>query len=345
MRPSIFCGLFFAVGCGIADRPTPTPAQLEIENHQIDLGEVFLQPEDRQVDVPLKNVGERVLHVSELTPSCTCTKIVLDRAVIPPAEQALLSILLTVNEPGRHSASITIGSDSDEENSQVVAVYWTGVAPIECETPAVDFGNVLPGQVVERIVRFTRRNSQSRFVSLIPLADELKVGEIHNHEEFIDAPLMLTAGERCGQRSAQMSLKVENGWPEELPVAIRWNVREFFEANPNKLFLGSVQRGTKVRRRVVVSSLDGTEVKIDELDMTPNRDSMTLSQRAIGSGHVALDLDWMAPAESGVFHRQIRIKLDAMPPRDLSVEVMGYVIEPEPQESNHDKPKERNSNE
>lgn len=204
MRTMISCTLFLVIGCGHNDRPknVAKPAQLEIVKNHVDLGAVFLRPEPMQVDVLLKNVGERDLHITELKPSCTCTKVVLDGDTVLAAKQTTLSVLLTVNEPGRHSASITVGSDSETGNSQVVSIYWTGVAPMECEHHTIDFGNVLPGQIIDRTVRFTRKNPQCRFVSLIPLADELTVGVVQDQVEFIEAPLKLATGDRSGRRIA-----------------------------------------------------------------------------------------------------------------------------------------------
>lgn len=128
---------------------------------------------------------------------------------------------------------------------------------------------------------------------------------------------------------------MENGWPEEIPVQIRWNVREFFTAEPSKLFLGSVPPNTKLRRRVIVSGFDGASVKIGHLEVTPKTEAIGVSQQVAGQGRVALDVDWQAPAEPGVFQRQIRIQIDSTPPRDLNVDVSGYVIAPESLEPVH----------
>lgn len=347
MFRSIAILLLGVFGCGSASTVVIAPGspRLFIKEHTIELGDVFLQPDIRRVDVQLSNIGIGELHITELQRSCTCTEIVVDRTSVPTGEVASLGILVTIKEPGKHSASVTIHSDSDDENRQLVTVYWTGVAPIHCETLDVDFGSVRPGQTVERTVRLTRRNPKSRLISLTPSGEELKVGTIREDGDFIDVPVTLYAGPSRGRRSAQLVVKVEEGWPEEVSLPVQWSVRDSIEANPDKLFLGSVLPSQHVRRRVIISSLEGTTVKLGTITASPDQNSMAFTLHSLEGGPMALDIDWTAPSEIGVSRGQVRIQVVAPEEYELLVETIGYVVEPESKGKTHDSPKERNSSE
>ena len=347
MFRSIAILLLGVFGCGSASTEViaPRSPRLFIKEHTIELGDVFLQPDIRRVDVQLSNIGIGELHITEFQRSCTCTEIDVDRTSIPTGEDASLGILVTIKEPGKRSASVTIHSDTDDGNPQLVTVYWTGIAPIICVASSVDFGSVRPDQTVERIVRLTRRNPKSRLVSLTSSGEELTVGTIREDGKFIDVPVTLSAGTRRGRRSAQLVVKVEEGWPEEVSLPVHWNVRDPIEANPEKLFLGSVIPNQRVRRRVIISSLDGATVNLGTITAAPDPNSMSFTMNGLESGQMVLDIDWTAPSDIGVSRGQVRIQVVAPEEHELLVETIGYVVEPESKEKTHDSPKERKSNE
>lgn len=338
MRWIVFSIALGVLGCDRSTNPSPSSApgaQWAVEQPRVDLGELFLKPEPHRCEFLVKNAGSVELEILEIRPSCSCTRIVLQDTSIPAGEQRTIQLLVTVNELGVHSATVTLRTNSAEEPECHLSMHWTGIAPIQCETNQIAFGNLLPGQRQTREVRLSRNSPKGRLIGVFAQTQELHVGPARESGDAITLPVTVTAGEQRGARNSRLILRIEDGWPEELPVPVTWNVRDAVEASPNPLFLGSVTAGERTRRRIHLSHIDGAQFVLESYEPANTVEGIAATWQALDDGRLAVDVDWMAPSQAGVYRGVLPFNLQTPQPQKLLVEWTGVVLEPLDLEASH----------
>lgn len=80
---------------------------IEITDNLIDLGIV----ENNTIiskGFPIKNIGNEDLHISDITPDCTCTQFIIAKTIIHPGDSTILTIVVdTENKFGKNSITTT----------------------------------------------------------------------------------------------------------------------------------------------------------------------------------------------------------------------------------------------
>jgi hypothetical protein len=247
----------------------------------------------------------------------------------------MLQLLVTINQTGVHSASVGIRTNSQANPEQLLSVYWTGIAPIQCETNEIAFGNLLAGQRQTRDIRLIRNSPQGELIGVSASSEELHIGQVRDTGDSIEVPVTVTAGEQRGSKSSRLIIRIEGGWPEELPVPVTWNVREAVEASPNPVFMGSVAAGERARRRIHLNAWDGAPVVLKSDESANAADAIVVGGQERDDGRVAVDVDWTAPSLPGVYRGVLPLDVLTPQPQKLLVEWTGVVLEPLVQEASH----------
>jgi len=98
----------------------------------------------------LKNVGDAILHIRDVRPSCGCVTAPLDRDSIAPNEEAFVDV--TMNFPvanGPLSKTLTIHTNEPIDSMHSVVLKAELVRPLQLSSSFVPFNKGVVGESVE----------------------------------------------------------------------------------------------------------------------------------------------------------------------------------------------------
>lgn len=88
----MFIALLMVVLPAALRAESPTGADIEFQTKVVDLGTLFRDDEVQIVRLSYTNTGDLPLVVTEVTTSCSCTRVSYERRKVLPGERGVLSI-------------------------------------------------------------------------------------------------------------------------------------------------------------------------------------------------------------------------------------------------------------
>ena len=189
---------------------TEKKGKLEIVE-QYDWGTIA--PGQLQADIEIKNVGEGVLTIDTVRPSCGCTTAPLDDKVLKPGESTLVHVSLNASHSkGSLRKSMTVYSDDPNNPTKYVQLIANIYAPSDVTfTPDnrwIIFNNAVVGQEVETSPIVIKNTSDKPITIYPPQFSGTDVAVVFN----ISEEKILQPGEEMeltGRVKADKPMKVE----------------------------------------------------------------------------------------------------------------------------------------
>ncbi|MGC8640320.1 MAG: DUF1573 domain-containing protein [Isosphaeraceae bacterium] len=275
----------------------------------------------------LRNDTDEPIRIVELRKNCACTSISLDKFTIPPHQQALLKVSFKLgNKPGPNGAAITLFTSAPGDSGTWLGYDWDLVTPLytvpsDCSLGRLDVGRrasarlelrdrgltlcrdcrvqlapdastvsasfqpdtVPPGAGhYETTLSPTSDNRVGSILLSIPPGDEPK-----DFTQFLDVVLSCKGVERA-----------------KLTVPVYWSIRPPVEVHPARLWLGASPAGGKIGRSVVVRSNDNVPFRISSVSAKSGPFRVRGSFTSEAAPEKTVDLDVIAPSQSGI-HRGV----------------------------------------
>ena len=153
---SVFSLGFFA----IFHRDKNVSPCCEFDKQVMDLGE--LTPGMHNIHVPIKNSGNKPLHITQAISSCSCCAIVQRPDLILPEQNAAIETQLTVT-PGTRTIQLTVESN-DPEGSKHLLLYWHGKTQPTLLPRRISATNVPLDHSYERTIKLIYPGGKSALV-------------------------------------------------------------------------------------------------------------------------------------------------------------------------------------
>lgn len=108
---------------GVQARTTSPKTIIDIPDDLQGLGTIK-KGEQVRVVFHLDNIGTNVLYIEDVNPDCTCTDYTLSRSVIPPNEDAVLTLTIdTKNKYGDNQIHAVLTCNTEEKH-HFIKVYF-----------------------------------------------------------------------------------------------------------------------------------------------------------------------------------------------------------------------------
>lgn len=338
LRSFVVCAGALSLGCENATSPSGPPL-IHFPRVSQDLGEISIAPQGRDVEFSFVNRGLSPLHVSRLVTSCGCVDAVARPATVAPGGTGTIAVRIAPAESEEKRASVAVHSDDASNPVAHISLSWRAVAPLDIDPVLLEFGSVRPGVAVERTVKLNR---QATTVSELPcsvsrvecspagairckLEDRL-VGGPASATQLLRVTLM--PGDESGYQRGTIQLHLNQCWRPNLSVSVQWRVQDVIEAAPNSLSLGVGKPAETCSRKVVISSIAGTTLAIDRIELHDADAGAHLELLQHGKDRFLAEISWEFPETLGPYRNELLIYCRQPETRILVVPVSAVVLSP-----------------
>ena len=240
------------VGGSDATATEPSPRAVFSATER-DLGLLAVDPAGYETTFPLANRGTAPLRVLKFEVGCGCTKAAMDKFVLAPGETVPVRVTVTPEQEERRGTTVVAVTDDSRAARTVLKVRWDAVAPRRFEPARLDFGEVRPGETVERTVTMPIRTVRPGRTA--GAGSPGRIGEPRFDPPLTAAggpaamsgaetlTVRLTAPEGAGVGRGQVAVPLTDGFRHEIVLPVRWRVRPPAEAIPPRILLRPVAGG------------------------------------------------------------------------------------------------------
>jgi hypothetical protein len=138
-----------------------------------------MDPKDQKVRarIPLKNIGDQLLVIKSVKPSCGCTSAPLDKDSLLPGEETFLNITLSLpNMNGPLSTKhVTVETNEADSNRHDLALTLDVQRPLQISNSMIAFNAGKAGQIVAGEITFTSFASTPISITAIDLPSGFSV--------------------------------------------------------------------------------------------------------------------------------------------------------------------------
>lgn len=126
--------------------------------------------------IPLRNVGDDVLHITGVRPGCGCTSAPLEKDTLLPGEETHLDV--TLNLPytnGITSKAITVTTNEIENNVRVLMLTVDIQRALQLGSSFIAFNQLMVNQKTEGEARFTNATDQPHRIDSIVVPEGVTI--------------------------------------------------------------------------------------------------------------------------------------------------------------------------
>ena len=181
---SLFTSTIFVVAL-VSILPVTAQAtpRLKIDKQIFDYGEVS-EGTAIEHDFQVKNVGNKVLEIRKILPSCGCTAAVVASEKIDPNETTALKVRFdTTGFRGYKVKTVRVYTNDPEASSVVLTLKGTVNPPVMLSPPQVNFGAIQKGSAQTKEVLVKSISSGTSIVSIRPRSEFIKVAQSNTEGE------------------------------------------------------------------------------------------------------------------------------------------------------------------
>jgi Protein of unknown function (DUF1573). len=207
------------------------------------------------------------VHIRSVSSSCSCTTVSIDNATLKTYETAKVKAHYNTDKfVGSKSATITVVIDKPFYATVQLHVNGNIRSDILFQPGELNFGSVASGEAVEKNVDFSylgRSNWQVR---------EIKSSNPHVSAELTETSrnygqvkyrlkIKLSPDAPAGYINDRIILVASEGYGTEIPFMVQGYVRSGITVSPSTLFVGNLEPGEKVVKRVVLRAENPFTIK------------------------------------------------------------------------------------
>jgi len=262
--------------------------RLQFDTLFIDVGDVPQKEEDVIFTFPFKNIGAGDLHISKVKTNCKCAVVDDPPKVMRPGESGRISVRYKFGESrGRFSQTAIVQSDDPYFPQILLTLVGNGSQEVRIEPKQLDFGNVVAGETsltrcyvtytgdglfkvqsvksgVDGLTVEFQTLTPSLYEKLRPEAKSVTVGECVNRfviEAVVDS-------KKVAPDQANLYIEINTNLPDAsmLKIPVAFKVIPPVVARPSKLFLGEFTNNQPVEATVVLKSVKGFAISVDDVN-------------------------------------------------------------------------------
>lgn len=135
-----------------------------------DWKDVRTNEKELHADIKIKNIGDSILKISEVKPSCGCTTAPLDNYNLKPGEKATLTVTLKLDNgaTGNISKNIRISSNDPVTSSKYLTIKANIIRPIQIAPAYFAFNELKVG--TEAKVKVRMKNTTDKIIKIYDIA-------------------------------------------------------------------------------------------------------------------------------------------------------------------------------
>lgn len=315
----------------------PIP-NLHFDETEIDLGEIPVSYESREVRFRFENRGGSDLFIKQLVTSCSCVAARIEPDELAPGQHGTILVAIRALEPEEKLAWVTVHANDPRRPRTTLQLRWRSVAPLELDPLSVDFGQVLPGARTSTTVHVVR-HELSRFadegqIEHIESFPRDEVEAILGPDEVIDITLL--PGIRTGVRLGHVDVHLTGTSRKNLRLPLRWEVRDIVQASPSRLFVGSGPPDSNHQRNIVVTATDDAELSLESVSLAGDVNSIDVPWTQASPNTAVVHLTCRFPHTAGAWTSELLIVSRRPEEHTLPVPVNGYVQVTSQKSERHD---------
>jgi len=205
-----------------------------------------------------KNIYKETVHISGVRTSCGCTTPLVENDTLATYETSAISAKFNTDRfLGNRSATLTVMIDKPFYAEVRLRVKGNIRGDIVVEPGSINFDTVSQGESAERRIRVKYAGRQNWKIV------DIRSGNPHFEAEIeatrrvggqivCDLLIRLKNGAPVGYINDQLVLVTSDRFGGEIPVSIEGRIQSEFTISPKTLFLGNLELGQEVTKRVVV---------------------------------------------------------------------------------------------
>ena len=208
----------------------------------------------------LKNIYVKDVHIANVQVSCGCTTPQIKKPLLKTYEEG--AIVASINSDkftGRQSSTITVTIDKPAYARVQFHVKVYIQADVLIEPEAVQLGDIDQGTGAENKVTITCTRRSNWRIEDVKSANPHLTGEVVEttrsaSQVSYELRVRLDKNAPTGYIRDHLVLVTNDNRYKQIPVAVEGRVLSAVTVSPASLFLGVVQPGQKVTKRLVVRS-------------------------------------------------------------------------------------------
>ena len=198
------------------------------------------------------------IHIRSVSSSCSCTTVSVDKATIKTYETARVKAHYNTDRfLGERGATISVVIDKPFYATVQLHVKGNIRTDINFQPGVVNFGSVFSGNEVEREVNFTYQGRSNWQVTQLKSTNQdisAELTELSRNAGQVKYRLKakLAPNASAGYINDRIILVSNEGINREIPIMVQGVVKQGITINPSKLFVGNLEPGQEVTKRIVL---------------------------------------------------------------------------------------------
>jgi predicted double-glycine peptidase len=230
-----------------------------------------------ETNFTVENTGNADLIIRDLIPGCSCTRFEISKKIIPPGEQAQLTMAFDLT--GRWGeTSTTAKLLSNDSNQPILTFMIKGIAKttLAISPKSIELGRVLEGNkskpISQKIKIRDPGTGDLKIEKVKPSSDAVR-SQLFQEKKGADAVIHISIiPERCKQISPDkkfeeyVTIYTNHKESPELVVPIQGEIGPVIEVSPERFFFGFVKKGESTAKSVVVKGDEKTRWEIAKVE-------------------------------------------------------------------------------
>lgn len=124
-------------------------------------GDVRSKQSPVKADVEIKNVGNEVLHITNVKPSCGCTSAPIEKDSLKPGESTVIKVSLNLpTHPGDFTKSLTVSSNDPAAGTKVLMLKGKLIKMLTMDNSFLSFNNPKVNETSEAKIVLTNTSTK-----------------------------------------------------------------------------------------------------------------------------------------------------------------------------------------
>jgi len=276
-----------------------------------------------------RNEGDADLVVDKVTTTCGCTAALVSEKVIPPGKTGEIKTTFTFGgRKGKQTKSIYVYSNDPSDSKVTLTITGNIVPPFDVEPASVMLRD--SGDMSSKTVKISQTMPEE--LSVIGIEKKLNMVETALKEEppvdgkkRYSLEISLKSDVPVGQHFETITVITNSSIKPRTEIPVRISILGDIQANPSRIYLGSVSPGQEIVRQFTVTNSKGKPFAIESVEVDNKDFKVTPDAPLKAAVSHAFTLSGISRAESGGVRAKVVIRTDYPKQEVVEVSAYGYV--------------------
>lgn len=321
-----------------AETPTATPSgpnpKAEVPAPDHDFGDVWIGGKLEHA-YEIRNVGEVVLDITSVKPSCGCTLAGEYDKKIEPGKTGRIPVSMDSKKlHGSFSKSVRVTTNDPANQNLNLTLKGNVKHYVNVEPSSVNFGQIKPGETKDLTVKLTNNSEEPLQLTMTdPLPTDtftVELKEIAPGKEF-ELCVKSKPPYQEGHNNAAVTIKTNNPNQPELQVRVLSNALARLNVEPKQIMIAR-PAATETTQTIKIGNYGDTPIHL--LSATIDDENLTLETKEVEPGKqyevaVKVPPNYQPPATG----KNLTLKFDDSEKPEVLVSVRGRITPPKPAET------------